>query len=157
MKKMFKKWCCNVIPASEPESLLSFKVLLFAVTSMLISCSGDKTAGTDEQSEGITAIKNLDIAGVSQKGPFVKGSAVTVQGVDCKTLKFTDEVFEGKVKSDKGDFAVDDITLSSTCAVFEVTGNYFNEVTGKKTKDKLTLHALTNQLKLSVRITCCDG
>ena len=117
-------------------------VILFG--TMLCSCSGDKTAGTDEQSEGITAIKNLDIAGVSQKGPFAKGSAVTVQGIDCKTLKFTDEVFEGKVKSDKGDFAVDDVTLSSTCAVFEVTGNYFNEVTGKKTKEKITLHALTD-------------
>ena len=141
---MFKKWCCNVIPASEPESLLSFKVLLFAVTSLLISCSGDKTAGTDEQSEGIVAIKNLDIAGVSQKGPFVKGSAVTVQGIDCKTMKLTGESFEGSVKNDKGEFTVDNVTLSSSCAVFEVTGNYFNEVTGKKTKDKLTLRALTN-------------
>ena len=127
MKKMFKKWGFGLLSAF-----------------LLCSCSGDKTAGTDEQSEGITAIKNLDIAGVSQKGPFAKGSAVTVQGIDCKTLEFTDEKFEGKVKSDKGDFAVDDVTLSSTCAVFEVTGNYFNEVTGKKTKDKLTLHALTD-------------
>ncbi len=141
---MFKKWCCNVIPASEPESLLYFKVLLFAVTSLLISCSGDKTAGTDEQSEGIVAIKNLDIAGVSQKGPFVKGSAVTVQGMDCKTMKLTGESFEGTVKNDKGEFTVDNVTLSSSCAVFEVTGNYFNEVTDKKTKDKLTLRALTN-------------
>ena len=127
MKKMFKKWGFGLLSAF-----------------LLCACSGDKTAGTDEQSEGITAIKNLDIAGVSQKGPFAKGSAVTVQGVDCKTLKFTDEVFEGKVKSDNGDFAVDNVTLSSTCAVFEVTGNYFNEVTGKKTKDKITLHALTD-------------
>ena len=73
-----------------------------AVTSLLCSCSGDKTAGTDEQSEGIVAIKNLDIAGVSQKGPFVKGSAVTVQGMDCKTMKLTGESFEGTVKNDKG-------------------------------------------------------
>ena len=115
-----------------------------AVTSLLISCSGDKTAGTDEQSEGIVAIKNLDIAGVSQKGPFVKGSAVTVQGIDCKTMKLTGESFEGTVKNDKGEFTVDNVTLSSSCAVFEVTGNYFNEVTDKKTKDKLTLRALTN-------------
>ena len=115
-----------------------------AVTSLLISCSGDKTAGTDEQSEGIVAIKNLDIAGVSQKGPFVKGSTVTVQGIDCKTMKLTGESFEGIVKNNKGEFTVDNVTLSSSCAVFEVTGNYFNEVTGKKTKDKLTLRALTN-------------
>ena len=73
MKKMFKKWGFGLLSAF-----------------LLCSCSGDKTAGTDEQSEGITAIKNLDIAGVSQKGPFAKGSTVAVQGIDCKTLRFTD-------------------------------------------------------------------
>ena len=108
------------------------------------ACSGDKTAGTDEQSEGLYAIKNLDIAGVSQKGPFVKGSAVTVQGIDCKTMKFTDEVFEGEVKNNMGEFVVEKVNLSTTCAVVEVTGEYRSEMTGKKVSDKLTLRALTN-------------
>ena len=108
------------------------------------ACSGDKTAGTDEQSEGLYAIKNLDIAGVSQKGPFVKGSAVTVQGIDCKTMEFTDEVFEGEVKNNMGEFVVEKVNLSTTCAVVEVTGEYRSEMTGKKVSDKLTLRALTN-------------
>ena len=108
------------------------------------ACSGDKTAGTDEQSEGLYAIKNLDIAGVSQKGPFVKGSAVTVQGINCKTMKFTDEVFEGEVKNNMGEFVVEKVNLSTTCAVVEVTGEYRSEMTGKKVSDKLTLRALTN-------------
>ena len=86
----------------------------------------------------------MDVAGVTQKGPFIKGSTVTVQGMDCKTLKFTDEFFEGTVKSDKGDFTFDDVTLSSTCALFEVTGYYLNEVTGEKSSEKLTLRTLTN-------------
>ena len=114
----------------------------FASTFVVACSDGDKTAGGTTEDAGIIA--DLNVAGVTQKGPFVKGSAVTVQGIDCKTLKFTDEKFEGVVKSDKGDFEVKDVNLSSTCAVFEVTGNYFNEVTGKKTKDKLTLHALTD-------------
>ncbi len=71
--------------------------LVFGITFW--ACSDDKTAGTSVESEGIYAVKNLDVAGVSQKGPFVKGSAVKVQGIDCKTLKFTDEVFEGEVKT----------------------------------------------------------
>ncbi|MDY6331601.1 MAG: fibrobacter succinogenes major paralogous domain-containing protein [Fibrobacter sp.] len=108
------------------------------------ACSGDKTAGTDEQSEGLYAVKNLDIAGVSQKGPFVKGSAVTVQGIDCKTMEFTDEVFEGEVKNNMGEFVVEKVNLSTTCAVVEVTGEYRSEMTGKKVSDKLTLRALTN-------------
>ncbi|ACX75196.1 hypothetical protein Fisuc_1601 [Fibrobacter succinogenes subsp. succinogenes S85] len=108
------------------------------------ACSGDKTAGTDEQSEGLYAIKNLDIAGISQKGPFVKGSAVTVQGINCKTMEFTDKVFEGEVKNNMGEFVVEKVNLSTTCAVVEVTGEYRSEMTGKKVSDKMTLRALTN-------------
>ena len=116
-------------------------VLLFVL--LLWSCSdSDKTAGGTTEDAGIIA--DLNVAGVTQKGPFVKGSAVTVQGIDCKTMEFTDEKFESVVKSDKGDFEVKDVNLSSTCAVFEVSGNYLNELTGKKSSEKLTLHALTD-------------
>ena len=116
---------------------------IFLLASLFWACSdSDKTAGGTTEDAGIIA--DLNVAGVTQKGPFVKGSAVTVQGIDCRTLKFTDEKFEGKVKSDKGDFEVKNINLSSPCAVFEVAGYYLNEVSGKKTKDKLTLHALTD-------------
>ena len=119
-----------------------FVAILFG--TMFCACSGDKTAGTSEESEGITAIRNLDVAGVTQKGPFVKGSIVTVQGIDCKTLKLTDERFEGVVKNDKGEYVVDNVTLSSTCALFEVSGYYRSELSGKKSSKELTLHALTD-------------
>ena len=113
------------------------------VSTVVTSCSdGDKAAGGSTEDAGIIA--DLNVAGVTQKGPFVKGSEVTVQGIDCKTLKFTDEIFEGKVKSDKGDFTVEDVSLKSTCALFEVTGIYRNEISGKKSSEKLTLHALTD-------------
>ena len=116
--------------------------LVFGITFW--ACSDDKTAGTSVESEGLYAVKNLDIAGVSQKGPFVKGSAVKVQGIDCKTMKFTDEVFEGEVKNNMGEFVVEKVNLSTTCAVVAVTGEYRSEMTGKKVSDKLTLRALTN-------------
>ena len=116
---------------------------VLAVSAMFWACSdGDKAAGGSTEDAGIIA--DLNVAGVTQKGPFVKGSAVTVQGIDCKTLEFTDELFEGKVKSDKGDFTVEDVSLKSTCALFEVTGVYRNEITGNKSSDELTLHALTD-------------
>ena len=113
-----------------------------AAMAVLTACSDKQdVAGGASGDMGIVA---KDIAGEALKGPFVKGSAVTVQGIDCKTMKFSDEVFEGKVKSDKGDFAFDDVTLSSTCAVFEVTGAYRDELTGKKSSGEVTLHALTD-------------
>jgi len=116
----------------------------FALASaFVVACSdSDKTAGGTTEDAGIIA--DLNVAGLTQKGPFAKGSAVTVQGIDCQTMELTDEKFSGSVKSDKGDFEVKDVNLSSTCAAFEVKGYYFNEVTGKKSSDKLTLHALTD-------------
>ena len=118
----------------------------FALGSFFMAaCSdGKDTAGTSEESEGITAIKDLDVAGTAQKGPFVKGSAVTVQGIDCKTMELKDELYEGAVKSDKGDFAVDCVTLSASCALFEVTGKYRSELTGEQSAGEIVLHALTD-------------
>ena len=118
------------------------------VGAMLWACTSSNDdggfAGGSSDDAGVYAVKDLDVAGVSQKGPFVKGSAVTVQGIDCKTMELTGEIFEGKVKSDKGDFGVDDVNLTASCALFEVTGYYFNEVTGKKSSSEVTLHALSD-------------
>lgn len=124
-------------------------VSICALASMafLAACSSsdDKSvAGGASGDAGVVAVKDLDVAGVSQKGPFVKGSAVTVQGIDCKTMNFTDEVFEGEVKNNMGEFVVEKVNLSTTCAVVAVTGEYRSEMTGKKVSDKLTLRALTN-------------
>lgn len=110
---------------------------------LFAACSSDdeeRVSGGVTEDAGFVA----DVAGVAQKGPFVKGSAVTVRGIDCKTLEFTDQVFEGAIKSDEGDFALDSVALDTSCAVVEVTGRYLNEVTGKKTKGELTLRALTD-------------
>ncbi len=125
-------------------------ILLFALIScVFVACSDSEVAGGSSDDAGIYAVKDLDVAGVSQKGPFVTGSIVSVQGVDCKTLELTGEKFTGNVKSDKGDFAIDGVNLKSSCALFEVTGYYLNEVTGKESSEKLSLKALTD---LSVRM-----
>ena len=127
------------------ESMLKWGAALgmLVASAMFWACSDDKSdvAGGASGDMGIVA---KDIAGLAQKGPFVKGSAVTIRGIDCKTLELSDEIFEGEIESDKGDFAFDDVTLSSTCALFEVSGKYRNELTGKKSSEELTLHALTD-------------
>ena len=127
------------------ESMLKWGAALgmLVASVMFWACSDDKSvAGGSTEDAGIIA--NLNVAGLTQKGPFVKGSEVTVQGINCKTLELTDEVFEGKVKSDKGDFAIDSVSLKSTCALFEVTGEYRSEITGKESANEITLHALTD-------------
>ena len=146
MRNKLYKLFGNVIPAFEPESPRRHKFFAFiAVVSLILSaCSNDNVAGGASGDAGVVAVKNLDVAGVTQKGPFVTGSAVTVQGIDCKTLQLTDERFEGIVQSDKGDFFVEDISLKQSCAMFAVTGKYRSELSGKTTDSELTLRALTD-------------
>ena len=128
------------------ESVLKWGAALgvLAVCAMFWACSDDESDDFVGGASGDMGIVAKDIAGLAQKGPFVKGSAVTIRGIDCKTLELSDEIFEVEIKSDKGDFAFDDVTLSSTCALFEVSGKYRNEITGKKSSEELTLHALTD-------------
>ena len=127
--------------------ILKRGVVSVALSLFAVACSdsdGKNFVGGASGDAGVYAVTDREVAGVTQKGPFVKGSAVTVQGIDCKTLKLTDERFEGIVQSDKGDFVVEDISLKQSCAVFAVTGKYRSELSGKTTDSELTLRALTD-------------
>ena len=130
------------------ESLMKWNRILgaLAVGGLFWACSDtDKqTVGTSEEAEGITAVTDWEVAGVSQKGPFVTGSAVTVQELDGITLKQTGKSFKGSIKSDKGDFAIKDINLGSQYAILEAAGYYRDEISGKKSSAPVTLRALTD-------------
>ena len=120
----------------------------FASTALFMaactSSDGNGLAGGSSEDAGITAVKDWEVAGVSQKGPFVTGSAVTVQELDGITLKQTGKSFKGTIKSDKGDFAIKDINLQSQYAILEASGYYRDEITGKKSTGTVTLRALTD-------------
>jgi len=104
-------------------------------------------AGTSIESEGVVAntpVEDWKVSGVSQKGPFVTGSVVTVQELDGLTLNQTGKSFRGTIKSDKGDFAITGINLASQYAMLEANGYYRNEVTGAKSTGTVTLRAITD-------------
>ena len=115
-----------------------------AVALLLTACAGDDVAGGASGDAGVVAVKDWEVAGVSQKGPFVTGSAVTVQELDGITLKQTGKSFKGSIKSDKGDFAIKDINLESQYAILEASGYYRDEISGKKSSGTVTLRALTD-------------
>lgn len=117
----------------------SFLVLFFT------SCSdGDKTAGGSTEDSGIVAIKDREVAGVAQKGPFVKGSAVTVYELEGKSLNPTGRIFTTKISSDKGEYAFQKLNLVSQYAVFEALGYYRDEVTGEISSGTVSLSALVD-------------
>lgn len=121
--------------------------------SLFAACGddGSKTAGgavedqeVNASSEEIVPIENKTISGVSQKGPFVNGSSVTVQELDGESLVQTGNSFKGKIKNDQGEFSVNVKYLASQFALLEANGFYNNEVTGAKSKSQVTLYALTD-------------
>lgn len=104
-------------------------------------------AGTSIESEGVVAnnpVEDWKVSGVSQKGPFVTGSVVTVQELDGITLKQTGKSFKGSIKSDKGDFAINGINLVSQYAMLEASGYYWSEICGCKSMGTVTLRAITD-------------
>lgn len=124
---------------------MRFIVAMFLVTLLLAACGDDnKNAGGTVEDGEVVAIVDKTISGVSQKGPFVNGSSVTVQELNGKTLAQTGLGFEGKIKNDLGEFSVKVNKLESQYALLKANGYYRNEVRGDKSKGQVTLYALTD-------------
>ena len=90
------------------------------------------------------SIKDKSVTGVSQKGPFVTGSAVKLYELDGKTYAQTGKSFTGKITTDDGIFSVSNVTLASPYALLEANGYFRNEITGDKSSGTITLNALTD-------------
>ncbi len=120
-------------------------LFLFSIIALFFACSENNMAGgTSEEAEGIVAIKDREIAGVTQKGPFLVGASVTIQELDGKTLVQTGRSFKTSVKSNLGDFSVKNVNLASQYALLEVNGYFRNEVTGENSEGMISLNALTD-------------
>ena len=131
---------------SKQENLNMKKWLLPALTfgALFCACSMD-TAGTSEEIEGAVALSDKKIAGVSQKGPFVKGSDVTLKETSKNgDFEPTGREFTTKTISDKGDFKFDGIDLESQYVLLSVEGRYEREHTGEVSSCPMRLDAVSN-------------
>ena len=119
--------------------------ILIGAAAILLACGDDtKTSGGSVEDQEVVAISDKTVSGVSQKGPFVNGSSVSVQELDGETLAQTGLGFEGKIKNDLGEFSVKVKKLESQYALLKANGFYRNEVTGDKSNSPVTLYALTD-------------
>lgn len=131
---------------SKQENLNMKKWLLPALTfgALFCACSMD-TAGTSEEIEGAVALSDKRIVGVSQKGPFVKGSDVTLKETSKNgDFEPTGREFTTKTISDKGDFKFDGIDLESQYVLLSVEGRYEREHTGEVSSCPMRLDAVSN-------------
>ena len=121
-----------------------FTFLFAMISSIFVACSDSEVAGGSSDDAGIYAVKDLNVAGVSQKGPFLAGSSVAIQELDGRTLVQTGNSFRSSIKNDLGDFSIKGVSLVSQYALLEVNGYYRNEVSGEKSKGMIALNALTD-------------
>ena len=117
-----------------------------AVVSLtFVACSSDNdVAGGASGDAGVVAVTDREVAGVTQKGPFLVGSSVAIQELNGLTLVQTGRSFRSSIKNDLGDFSIKGVNLSSQYALLEVNGYYRNEVSGEKSKGMIALNALTD-------------
>ena len=94
----------------------------------------------EKNNEGITINENLE--GVSQKGPFVQGSSVTITELNDDLTK-TSKVYETQTKDDLGNFEFNE-KFSKRYILIEATGKYFNEVKNQTTTESIALSSIVD-------------
>lgn len=122
-------------------------ILLFTITFFL-ACS-KKNAPINEELHQKTTIQ-----GAVEKGPFVRGSVVTIYELNSE-LNPTGRSFKSEILDDKGSFSLADIELTSNYVQLSVNGYYFNEVNGNLSTSQITLNALadiTNNKSVNVNV-----
>ena len=91
------------------------------------------------------SLENVDLSGVSQKGPFVIGTDITAYELENgRSLKQTGKTFGGKIEKADGTFDIKTVKLKSTFAYIVADGFYRNEVTGENSASAIKLRAFTN-------------
>ena len=81
------------------------------------------------------------ISGVSQKGPFIKGSTVKLYELDEK-LHQTGVHYSTTIDNDEGLYHIDSVVLTKPYAWMVVNGYFLDEYTGKKSSKEITLNGL---------------
>ena len=122
-----------------------FASFLINFALLFTACSDhDKNAGGTSEAENSIAINDKTVAGVTQKGPFTKGSNVTLYELNFGTLAQTGKSFIGKISDSTGSFSINKIELASQYALLQAEGYYLNEITGKVSASQIALNAISD-------------
>lgn len=116
------------------------KYICYSLLGIALAACGDDSSSSANDSE---TIANKTVSGVVQKGPFVKGSTVSVYELDSK-FQQTKTHYESDIENDLGEFSVDVKKLESPYVLLKAEGRYRNEITGKTSKNEISLYALTD-------------
>ena len=118
-----------------------FAALVYATLFALLGACGD--SGTDKELDSPYTDKRT-LSGFVQKGPFLKGSKITMQELDAVTFLPVGEKIEGSILNDEGTYSIEFVEFESPFALLTAEGTYRDELTGEKSKATVTLNALVD-------------
>ena len=117
-------------------------------STMVIELGVGASADTAEADSERVPISLDSIVGLTQKGPFLKGSTVYLYELsDGRTLKQTNGNFTSNISQDNGRYKFLARDLVSQYAMIIVDGYYRNEVTGVSSNAPIRLKAITDMRK----------
>jgi len=130
-------------------------VAISVAIAFTLSCSdnGNSGGGTDDPIKN-GSIKKAKISGVFQKGPFIAGTAATLNELDSD-LNPTGRPYQTLLTDDRGSFELRNVELVSPYAHLIASGFYRNENTGRQSAAPITLQAIvdvTNKDNINVNI-----
>lgn len=113
--------------------------ILFAC--LLLSACGSEPTSSPNSNNNTVILSGETVSGVSQKGPFIKGSTVKLYELDEK-LHQTGIHYSTTIDNDEGNYRIDNVVLTKPYAWMVVNGYFLNEYTGKISSEKITLNGL---------------
>jgi len=112
-------------------------VLASAVAGCLLSgCGGDPDTTPTED------LATYTMAGVTQKGPFINGSSVTIQELDVALIP-TGRTFATETTNDLGAFSISS-PLATPFAEVIIEGFYFDELNGELSAAPISLRTMAD-------------
>lgn len=119
-----------------------FTAILF-LAFIILACS--KSGEEFPSPEKTNTIVKSQLSGKIEKGPFLTGSKITLYELDNELKQTGKNIFKTETTNDNGEFLFDSkMELSSQFVELEISGYFFNEVTGSRSTSQITLNALAD-------------
>ncbi|WP_342383733.1 RagB/SusD family nutrient uptake outer membrane protein [Bacteroides ovatus] len=103
----------------------------------LASCSEEEKSGE------VFTPADYTVKGKVEKGPFIKGSTITLQPLDSK-MNPLGTSYPGTILDDDGSFDMGSLKLDAPYALLTTNGYFYNEVYGDLSNGTITLQAIVD-------------
>ncbi|MBO8130652.1 MAG: hypothetical protein H0Z29_03920 [Candidatus Marinimicrobia bacterium] len=121
------------------EKQIIVKIIIAQILIALVSCNKQPLLNNVDKS------RTKVISGFVQKGPFIKGSSVTIQVLD-EHLNPIGKTYNTQILNSVGEFCIVTNT-EDTLFEFIASGYYFNELKNSLSNNELTLRAIVKVIE----------